>query len=115
MVISPFIIYFLLPVPIDRKSKLRRVASRPDLEPEPRARADVFDSNPGWILWVVDRRPLVDIRRLDRLSLGSPDELGLLVDTTALFEVLPFRELRPLSESGGTSLDDGSSDDLWRE
>ena len=33
--------------------------------------------------------------------MGSPEELGRLLDTTGLFELLPLREeLRPLSESG---------------
>jgi hypothetical protein len=50
---------------------------------------------------VVDRRPLLETSRLDRLSLGSPEELGRLLDMTGLFEVLPFLdELRVLSESG---------------
>ena len=49
---------------------------------------------------MVDRRPLLEISRLDLLSLGSPEELGLLLDMTGLFEVLPFLdELRVLSES----------------
>lgn len=59
---------------------------------------------------MVDRRPLLETSRLDRLSLGSPEELGRLLDMTGLFEVLPFLdELRVLSESGCTSLDDGAS------
>lgn len=91
--------YFLLPVPIDRNSKLLRASSRPGLTAEPRARVDVFDSKLGWILWVVDIRPLVECSLLVRLSLGSQDEPGLLDDAIALFEVLPFREVRPLSRS----------------
>lgn len=52
--------------------------------------------------------------RLDRFSLGSQEELGRLLDMTALFEELPFRDdVRGRSESGSTSFDDGkSSDDL---
>ena len=96
-----FILYFLFPVPIDRSSKLLSVSSRPPLVAAVRVKVVVLDSNPGWILWVVDRRPLLDISRLDRFSLGSPEELGRLLDTTGLFELLPLREeLRPLSESG---------------
>ena len=49
----------------------------------------------------MESRPLDDSSRLGRPSLGSrsPEELGLLVEATALFEVLPFLEPRPLSES----------------
>lgn len=93
-------LYFLFPVPIDRSSKLLSASSRPPLVAAVRVKDVVLDSNPGWILWVVDRRPLLETSRLDRFSLGSPEELGLLLDTTGLFEVLPLRELRPLSESG---------------
>ena len=93
--------YFLFPLPIDRSSKLLRVSSRPPLAAGARVKEDDFDSNPGWILWVVDRRPLPEASRLDRFSLGSPEELGRLLDITALFEVLPFREDDwGLSESG---------------
>lgn len=61
-------------------------------------------------------RPLPEPSRFDRLSLGSPEELGLLLDTTALFEVLPVREMRPLSESPCTSLEDvACSEDLCLE
>ena len=91
--------YFLLPVPIDRNSKLLRASSRPGLTAALRATVEVFDSKLGWILWVVDIRPLVECSLLVRLSLGSPDEPGLLDDAIALFEVLPFREVRPLSRS----------------
>ena len=49
---------------------------------------------------MVDSRPLLDTSLLERLSVGSPEELGLLLDTAALFDELPFREVRPLSESG---------------
>lgn len=93
-------LYFLFPVPIDRSSKLLSASSRPPLVAAVLVKDDVLDSNPGWNLWVVDRRPLLETSRLDRFSLGSPEELGLLLDTTGLFEVLPLRELRPLSESG---------------
>lgn len=64
-----------------------------------RVNDDDLDSNPGWILWEEDMRLLLDTSRLDRPSLGSPEELGLLLEMRALFEVLPFREVRPLSES----------------
>jgi len=93
--------YFLFPLPIDRSSKLLSVSSRPPLVARARVKEDDFDSSPGWILWVVDRRPLLEASRLDRFSLGSPEELGRLLEITALFEVLPFREDdRGLSESG---------------
>lgn len=92
--------HFLFPVPIDRSSKLLSVSSRPPRVPAVRVKDDL-DSRPGWTLWVVDRRLLLEINRLDRLSLGSPEELGLLLDIIGLFEALPLRvELRALSESG---------------
>lgn len=52
------------------------------------------------ILCVVEGRPLLETNRLFRLSPCSPEELGLLLEMTAFLEVLPYRELRPLSESG---------------
>lgn len=50
---------------------------------------------------MVDTRPLLDTSLLERLSVmvGSPEELGLLLEMAALFEELPFLEVRPLSES----------------
>lgn len=63
----------------------------------PREKDDGLGSIP--ILFVVDKRPLLDTNLLDRPSVGSPDELGLL-KMTALFEELPFRDVLPLSESG---------------
>lgn len=50
---------------------------------------------------MVDTRPLLDTSLLDRLSVmvGSPEELGLLLEMAALFEELPFLKVRPLSES----------------
>lgn len=109
--------HFLFPVPMDRSSKLLNVLSRPLLVAVARVKEDDCDSNPGWIFWVVDRRLLLETIRLDRFSLGSPEELGRLLDITALFEELPFLDdERGLDESGSTSLDDGrSSDDLSRE
>ena len=100
--IKPTQFYFLFPVPIERSSKLRRASSRPPLVAAVvRLKVVVLDSNPGWSLWVVDRRPLLETNRLDLFSLGSPEELGRLLETTGLFEALPFRdELRALSESG---------------
>uniref|UniRef100_A0A2P2JVF0 Casein kinase I isoform delta-like protein n=1 Tax=Rhizophora mucronata TaxID=61149 RepID=A0A2P2JVF0_RHIMU len=77
---------------MDRSSKLLSVPSRPPLEAAARVKDDDLDSNPGWILWVVDRRPLLESNRLDRISPGFSDELGWLLDTPALFEVLPFRD-----------------------
>lgn len=90
--------YFFFPLPIVSSSKLRRVSSRTPLAAA-RVKDEDLDSNPGCNLWVVDIRPLPEPSRLWRLSLGSPEELGLLLDTTALFELLPVRESRPLSES----------------
>lgn len=85
---------------MDRSSKLLSVSSRPPLVAVARLNEDDLDSNPGCTLWVVDNRPLLESNRLDRFSLGSPEELGRLLDTTALFEVLPFRDDdRGLSES----------------
>lgn len=51
---------------------------------------------------MVDTRPLLATSLLERLSVmvGSPEELGLLLEMAALFEELPFLEVRPLSESG---------------
>lgn len=48
---------------------------------------------------MVDRRPVLDTNLLERLSVGSAEEVGLLLDMIALLEELPFLELRPLSES----------------
>ena len=93
------VLYFLFPVPIVSSSKLRRGSSRPALVAVALVKDDDLDSKPGWILWVVDRRPLPEPNRLVRFSPASPDELGRLLDTTTLFEVLPFREVRPRSES----------------
>lgn len=85
--------YFLFPVPMVRSSKLRRGSSRPAFVAAALVKEDDLDSKPGWTLWVVDGRPLPVPNQI------SPDELGRLLDTTALFEVLPFREVRPRSES----------------
>lgn len=94
--------HFLLPVPIDRSSKLLSVSSRLPRVPAVAARVkDDLDSKPGWTLCVEDKRLLLETSRLDRPSLGSPEELGLLLDIIGLFEELPLRvELRALSESG---------------
>lgn len=91
--------YFLFPVPIVRRSKLRRVSSRLPLVATARVKEDDLDSNPGCNLWVVDKRPLPVPSQERRFSLGSPDELGRLLDITTLFEVLTFLDKRPLSES----------------
>lgn len=91
--------YFLFPVPIVRRSKLRRVSSRLPLVATARVKEDDLDSNPGCDLWVENSRPLPDPNRLVRFSLASPLELGLLLDSTALFDVLPVQDNRPLSES----------------
>lgn len=82
-----------------RSSKLRRASSRPPLEATARVKDDDLDSKPGWILWVVDKRPLPEPRRFDLFSLGSPDELGRLLGMTTLLEALLVRETRPLSVS----------------
>ena len=84
---------------IESSSKLLRGSSRVPFVAAVRVNDDDLDSNPGWILWEEDMRLLLDTSRLDRPSLGSPEELGLLLEMRALFEVLPFREVRPLSES----------------
>ncbi|KAL7610504.1 hypothetical protein Lser_V15G13865 [Lactuca serriola] len=93
--------YFLFP--IVNNSKLLKASSRPLLDDgTARVKDDDLDSNPGceWSRWAVDIRPLPEPNRFNRLSpLGSPDELGLLPDTTARFDVLPVRDIRPLSES----------------
>lgn len=48
---------------------------------------------------MVDKRPVLDTNRLERPSVASPDELGLLLEMAGLFEELPFLEVRALSES----------------
>lgn len=95
-----FHLYFLFPEPMVRSSKLRSVSSRPPfVVAADRVKDDDLDSNPGWSLWVVERRALLE-SRLVLLSLGSPEELGLLLDMTTLLEELPFRDKdRVLSES----------------
>ena len=70
------------------------------LEAALREKEDCLDSYAG-VLCAVDKRPLLETSRLERLSLYSPDELGLLLEMIAFLEVLPYREeLRPFSESG---------------
>ena len=61
---------------------------------------------------MVDRRPVLDTNLLERLSVGSPVEAGLLLEMAALLEELPFLEVRPLSESACTSLDEGTSSEV---
>ena len=89
---------------IERSSKLLRASSRAVLEAATRSRlkADaVFDSYPltaaaAWVLWKTDGRtppPLEATRLESRLSLCSPDELGLLPEATALLEALPYLEV----------------------
>lgn len=47
-----------------------------------------------------DNRPLLDTNLLlARLSVGSPEELGLLLEIAALLDELQFLAVRPLSES----------------
>lgn len=93
--------YFFFPVPIDSSSKLRSVSSRLPFVATERKKDD-FDSTPGWIFWVeAVRRLLLGKSRLARSSLGSPEEVGRLLDKTGLLEALPCREeLRARSESG---------------
>lgn len=92
-------IYFL----IERSSKLRRGSSRFPFMIEVRVKDDDFGSTPGWILCVVDTRPPLEASRLERTSLGSVEEVGLLAEM-ARFEELPFREVRPLSESNSCKM-----------
>lgn len=80
-------------------SKLRRASSRPPLDAKARVKDDGFCSKPGWTLWVVDRRPLPEPSRFNLFSLGSPEELGRLLDATALFDALAARETLPLTGS----------------
>jgi hypothetical protein len=93
--------YFLLTPPRDRSSRLRwRGSSRDPLATAAREREVALDSpTPGLTLWaLVGRLPLlllVENSRLVRLyccSLGSIDEVGLLLDATALLDALPVRE-----------------------
>lgn len=89
------LIHFL----IESSSKLLRGSSLVPFAAAARVNDDDFDSNPGCILWVEDKRLLLETSRL-RPSLGSPEELGLLPEMrAALFEALPFLVLWPLSES----------------
>ena len=86
---------------IERNSKLRKVSSRAPLAVTARVWDDDLGSNPDWSLCEDVRRPLLESNRPERLSLGSPEELGLLLDTTAFLVLLPYREeLRPFSGSG---------------
>lgn len=78
---------------------------------EVRVKDDDFGSTPGWILCVADTRLPLEASRLERTSLGSVEEVGLLAEM-ARFEELPFREVRPLSESNSTSLDEGTSSEV---
>lgn len=101
---------------MDKSSKLLSVSSRPPLVAVARVNEDDLDSNPGCILWVIDNRPPFERSRLDRFSLGSPDELGRLLDTTALFEVLPFLDDdRGLSGSGCWGFGERGKDSIRRE
>lgn len=70
---------------------------------EVRVKDDDFGSTPGWILCAVDTRPPLEASRLERTSLGSVEEVGLLAEM-ARFEELPFREVRPLSESNSCKM-----------
>lgn len=87
---------------IDSISKLRIGSSRVQiLPPAVRLNEDCLESYPDCNLCVVDKRPLLETSRLERHSLNSPDEPGLVLAITAFLEVLPYREeLRPFSESG---------------
>lgn len=70
-------------------------------EEEGREREENLGSDSAWILWLVERRPLLETRRPILLSFGSPEELGLLLETIALFDELTWKEVevRPLCES----------------
>lgn len=78
--------YFLGLVLRERSSKLR-IASLV-LGP-PRGLAGFWEKvivlESGWSLWVVDKRPLLETRRLDLFEVGR-----LLISTTGFFELLPF-------------------------
>lgn len=100
----------------ERNSKLRRGSSRVLPFMIAVREKDDFGSTLGWILCAVDKRaPLVasplEAILLARISLGSPEEVGLLVEMACL-EELPFREVLPLSESNSTSLDEGTSSEV---
>lgn len=95
------IAYFL----IWRNSKLRRGSSRVPLETGAREKEGGLCSMPGWILWVVEARPVLEITLLlFRTSVESPDEFGLPLEIAALLDELQFLEVRPLSESGCCNL-----------
>lgn len=93
--------HFLLSALIDRNSKLRRAGSSRD--PLPAAVLECEDGlvsiPPEWwslCCWMVEGRlllpPLLEWSRLRFWSLNSPEEVGLLADTTALFDEPPLRE-----------------------
>ncbi|PSR89759.1 Casein kinase 1-like protein [Actinidia chinensis var. chinensis] len=86
-------VYFLM----ERNSKLRSGSSR--LVNAVRVKDDDFGSTPSWIFCVLDKRPALEASRLERTSLGSPDEAVGLLAEMARFEELPFREVWPFSES----------------
>lgn len=66
-----------------------------------REKEDCLESKGVRVLCVVECRPLLETSLLERLSLNSADELGLLFDIIAFLELFPYREeLLPLSESG---------------
>nr|GMD75883.1 hypothetical protein Iba_chr13bCG5000 [Ipomoea batatas] len=83
--------YFLLPVPIDRSSKLLSASSCPPLLVAAlRVKDDALDSCPGCCtLWAEDKWPLLELSLRVRFSVGSV-ELGLLLDATAFLEELPL-------------------------
>lgn len=92
--------YFLLPVPIDRSSKLLSASSCPPLLVAAlRVKDDALDSCPGCCtLWAEDKWPLLELSLRVRFSVGSV-ELGLLLDATAFLEELPVRDPRHFSAS----------------
>lgn len=77
---------------------------------------DLASDPPGWV-WVLlaveERTPPIveEVNRPVLISLGSPDVAGRLpLEVARLVELLfPIRELRPRSESGSTSLDEGGT------
>ena len=61
---------------------------------------DDFCSDPEWSLWLAERWLLPERSQLDRLSLGPREEIGLLLEATALLDKLlgRLKDVRPLPE-----------------
>lgn len=91
---------FLFSINLERCSELWFWSSRTPFEVVARERDD-FCSDPEWTLWLVERRLLPERSQLDRLSLGPKEEAGLLLEATALLDMLLGRleEARTLPES----------------